>query len=144
MPRIEIDISVQLPFRCELDVLIGHINSGDHLGNDAVIALLNEARTRFLAHCGYPRGTIDGVQLINADLAVNYKSEARYGERIAIEVGIGECLKYGADFVYRVTAVTDGRLVAVAKTAMLLFDYDNKKLMPAPAEFHQRLQRGSR
>lgn len=142
MPRIEIDIPASLPFRCELDVLIGHINSGNHLGNDAVIALLNEARFRFLDHCGYRRGTNDSVQLINADLAVSYKSEAHYGERIAIEVGVGECLKYGADFIYRISDVASGRLVAVAKTAMLLFDYDNKKLVPATAEFHRRLQQG--
>jgi acyl-CoA thioester hydrolase len=144
MPRIEIDIPATLPFRCELDVLIGHINSGNHLGNDAVIGLLNEARFRFLAHCGYQRGASESVKLINADLAVSYKSEAHYGERIAIEVGISEYLKYGADFVYRITELASGRLIAVAKTAMLLFDYDNKKLVPASAEFHRCLQQGCR
>jgi len=140
MPRIEIAIPERLPFRCELDVLIGHVNSARHVGNDAVIGLCNEARFRFLNHCGFVSPHVDGTGLINADLAAIYKSEAHYGERLIFDVGVGELLKYGAEFVYRISCAADNRLIAIVKTTMLLFDYNNKCLVPASTEFHQRLR----
>ena len=140
MPRVEIAVPDPFPFRCELDVLIGHVNSANHVGNDAVIALCNEARLRFLAHCGFTRERIGNAGLINADLAAIYKSEAHYGERLVFEVGVGELLKYGADFVYRISSAADGRVIAIVKTAMLLFDYDKKCLAPASAQLHEKLR----
>ena len=141
MPRVEIAVPEQLPFRCELDVLIGHVNSAGHLGNDALIGLCNEARFRFLAHCGFARERVGGAGLINADLAAIYRSEAHYGERLVFEVGVGELLKYGADFVYRISSAADGRLIAIVKTAMLLFDYNRKCLVPATTDFHACLSK---
>ncbi|CAH0992597.1 hypothetical protein SIN8267_02730 [Sinobacterium norvegicum] len=140
MARIDIQLPDYFDFSTTLDIHISHINRGDHLGNDALISLLNEARCRYLADKGVDNMRILGSQLINADLAVAYKSEARYGEQLEIEIQANEFQKYGCDFVYRISEKSSGRLVALAKTAMLTFDYDNNALTPAPDGFEAFFQ----
>jgi 4-hydroxybenzoyl-CoA thioesterase len=100
-----------------------------------MISCLNEARLAFMhSRFGDPY-TVDGAAMINADLAVEYKAEAYHGDRLRIEVAASDFHKYGCDFVYRVSCVSDKRIVALAKTGMLLFDFDNKKLKAAAPSF---------
>ena len=93
-----------------------------------------------LERFGHPYG-LEGAMMINADLAVEYRSEAFHGDRLCIEVEATDFHKYGCDFVYRVSCKTDGRVVAIAKTGMLFFDYQQKKLQEAPAAFVAAVKR---
>jgi acyl-CoA thioesterase FadM len=141
MARVEIKLPDHFEFSTTLDIHISHINRADHLGNDSLISLLNEARCRYLDDKGVVNMLILGSQLINADLAVVYKSEVLYGEQIVIDIQANEFQQYGCDFVYRVSEKKTGRLVALAKTAMLTYDYDHKVLSPAPAGFKAFFQK---
>jgi acyl-CoA thioester hydrolase len=135
MGRITVAVPDHFDFAMEMDVPIAFINRGNHLGNDSLVSCLNEARLAFMqARFGDPY-TVDGAAMINGDLAVEYKAEAYHGDRLRIEVAANDFHRYGCDFVYRVTCVGDGRLVALAKTGMLLFDFDKKQLKEAPPAF---------
>lgn len=134
MARVDIPLPDTFAFHTELDIYTGHINRGQHLANEALVSLLNEARLRFCAERARQHPELAQLNWINADLAVIYRSEARYGERLSISLACRDFGRYGCDFIYRVTAAGDARLIAVAKTAMLLFDYQAQKLQQAPAE----------
>lgn len=135
MAKITIDLPDRFPFSTELDVYIEHINAGQHLANERLVALLNEARMRYMASLPLKENGIDPAGFIGADLAVLYKAEARYGDRLKIEVAATDFSKYGCDFVYRVTNLKTGQLCAIAKTAMLTFDYRENRLKAVPANF---------
>jgi acyl-CoA thioester hydrolase len=128
MSRVVIDLPSSFPFSTEMDVRIQHINRGNHVGNDAMIAFLNEARLRYMPE---QINTLrdSHIWMINADLAVIYKSEAFYGEVLKVEVVADEFHKVGFDLFFRVTEKTTGREVAHAKMAMLLFDSNTRKLV---------------
>lgn len=135
MGRIRVAVPDHFGFAMEMDVPIAFINRGNHLGNDSLVSCLNEARLAFMqVRFGDPY-TVDGAAMINADLAVEYRAEAYHGDRLRIEVVANDFHRYGCDFVYRVSCVGDGRLIALAKTGMLLFDFDKKKLQEAPPAF---------
>lgn len=135
MARVKVVMPSRFDFSIVMPIPIAFINRGNHLGNDSLIACLNEARIAFmLAQFGEPYG-VKGAMMINADLAVEYKSEAYHGDQLRIEVAADDFHKYGCDFVYRVSCVSDGRVVALAKTGMLLFDFEQKKLQEALPEF---------
>jgi acyl-CoA thioester hydrolase len=135
MARIHIHLPDHFSFAFEMDVPIAFINRGNHLGNDSLVSCLNEARIAFMmARFGQPYG-IDGAVMINSDLAVEYKSEAHHGDRLRIEVAADDFYKYGCDFVYRVTCVADARVVALAKTGMMLFDVESRKPVSVPDGF---------
>lgn len=135
MARISVQLPEQFGFAMEMAVPVAFINRGNHLGNDSLVSCLNEARLAFMqARFGHPYA-VDGAAMINADLAVEYKAEAYHGDRLCIEVAACDFHRYGCDIVYRVTCVQDGRLVALAKTGMLLFDLEQKRLQEVPAGF---------
>jgi acyl-CoA thioesterase FadM len=98
------------------------------MGNDSLVGMLNEARTRYFNQLDFASLEKDGKGLINADLAVIYRSEAKHGEVLVFEVAAQAFQKHGCDFIYRVTERDSGRLIALAKTAMLMFDYKTNKL----------------
>ncbi|MCB1616327.1 MAG: thioesterase family protein [Pseudomonadales bacterium] len=135
MARIEIKLPEKFTFSTDMVIPVAFINRGDHLGNDSLVSCLNEARIRYLATVLDKDCQVNGFTMINADLAVNFRSEAYYGEVLRIEVAASDFGRYGCDLVYRVTEKKSGRLVAEAKTAMLCFDFQAKKLVLAPEGF---------
>jgi acyl-CoA thioester hydrolase len=141
MSRVQIDLPEQFSFCVELPVMISHVNRGDHLGNDQLIGLLNEARIRFMAAKQVNEYHEKGHLFVNADLAVVYKSEARYREMLKIEMAASQFHKYGCDIVYRVTEKISTRPVAYAKTAHIMLDPDTGKPTEAPPSLKQNLTR---
>ena len=135
MARVEINMIEQFVFETQLDVRITDLNYGNHVGNDSHISLLHEARARFLAHFNLSEQDIDGKRLTLADLAVNFKSQAFYGNRLKFQVGIGEFNKYGFDLFYRVSNAEDNRLVLQAKTGMVFVDQSRKHVQRVPESF---------
>jgi Predicted thioesterase len=59
-------------FRTDLTVQARDINYGNHLGHDAAVSLLHEARRRWLAAAGYDEVGHGGAGLIMLELEVHY------------------------------------------------------------------------
>ena len=135
MARIKLDLPERFPFSTELRVRITDVNYGGHMGNDALLGLLHEARVQFLAHYGLSELDICGAGIIMADSVIVYKSEAFPGERLELAVTVADFNRYGCDFVYRVTEKTTGREVARAKTGIVFFDYQQRAIQKVPQPF---------
>jgi acyl-CoA thioester hydrolase len=139
MARVKIALPAAFLFATTLPVRITDLNYGGHLGNDALLSLLHEARVQFLAAVGaqeVDRATQLGF--IMADVAIEYKAEAFYGDVLHFEVGANDLNKYGFDIVYLVKNQA-GKEVARAKTGMLCFDYNTRKLRGLPPELAAQL-----
>ncbi|KAA9333190.1 thioesterase [Hymenobacter busanensis] len=139
MARIKVTLPEAFSITIELPVRITDLNYGAHLGNDALVSVLHEARVQFLRQMQlteFDPATKQG--LIMADLAVEYKGEGFYGDVLRIHMAATDLHKYGFDVVYHVQT-TAGRDIARAKTGMLCFDYNTRKLAPLPADAAQRL-----
>lgn len=138
MQRVNIRFPGMVHFTTELEILIGHINYGKHLGNDAVLSLVHEARIRFLDHLGYTEFDLEGVSLIMADAAIRFRSEAFHGEVMLLELSVGELSTVGFDLYYNMKNKSTGEVVAEVKTGMICFDYDSKKISRLPGAFINR------
>jgi acyl-CoA thioester hydrolase len=135
MNRVMLELPEQLQFSTDIAVRISDINYGGHLGHDAIISLMHEARVRFLRHHDFSESAIDGVGLIMTDLIVQYKAEVFYGDILTIEVDVQAFNKYGCDFVYRVVNRERGTEVARAKTGIVFFDYAKRRIVGIPQSF---------
>ena len=101
MGRVKLDLPEGLDFSTEIAIRITDINYGGHLASDAVMALIHEARVRFLRDHGFSELDAGGPGLIMRDAAIVYQSEALYGEVLSVEVGVGGFSRVGCDFFYR-------------------------------------------
>ena len=73
------------------------------------------------------------------DAAIQYKAEGLYGDELIIEIGVMDFTKKGCDFVYRLTNKKTQKIVALAKTGIVFYDYKNKKVVSVPANFQIKL-----
>jgi acyl-CoA thioesterase FadM len=135
MARVKVALPDTFPFRTEIPVRITDLNYGGHLGNDALLGILHEARVHFLRSIGLENDydPISKLGLIMVDVAVEYKGEAFHGDVLRLDIAPADASKYGFDVVYHVHN-QNGKEIARAKAGMLCFDYNVRKLRLLPPE----------
>jgi YbgC/YbaW family acyl-CoA thioester hydrolase len=141
MPRIKIDMFENMLTVIPVSIRISDINYGNHVGNDAFVSIIHEARMQWLRQYGYTELDIEGAGLIMTDLAIQFKTEAFYGELIDIRLFAGDLSQVGFCLSYQLitTRNNDTILLANAKTSMVCFDYSVKKIVPLPGKLHEIL-----
>lgn len=134
MARIKIDIPDNEITTLRISVRISDINYGNHVGNDAFVSIIHEARLQWLQQNNFTEIDIAGTGLIMSDLAFEFKNEAFYGEEIFIKLSAGEISRVSFDLYYHLTTMRNNEtiLLARAKTGMVCYDYQNKKVVAVP------------
>ena len=135
MSRIKIELPKQIMFTTEIDVRISDINYGGHLGNDALVSLIHEARVRFLAKCDCSEKDVFGKSIIMTDLAITYQNEVFYGEKVIIDIYPYDIKRCSFDLYYNLKNIEQSKEIARAKTQMTFFNYAKKTVVPIPIPF---------
>ncbi|MBO9150860.1 acyl-CoA thioesterase [Chitinophaga sp. GCM10012297] len=140
MARVKIDMPAAFAFSTSIPVRITDVNYGGHLGNDAIVSILHESRMQYLRSLGCSELEFFGTGLIMSDLAIVYKGEGFYGDTLTVEVTAGELSSVGFDLFYRLSTTRDGKIlvIAEAKTGMVCFDYQARKVARLPEPFKQQ------
>jgi len=103
-----------------------------------MISLLHEARLRYLHNYDFSEFNIGGVGLMVTDIVVSFVSESFVADRLTFKVGITDFNKYGCDFVYLVVNESQNKVVAKAKTGIVFFDFDERRISRVPPVFYER------
>lgn len=142
MARIKIELPANFVFSTTIPVRITDVNYGGHVGNDSILSMLHEARMQLLSSRGYSELSLEGVSLIMADVAIEFKAELFYGEEVIASVAATEFSKVGFELYYKLEKEVEGarKLVATAKTGMICFNYDTRKVAAVPALAAEKLQ----
>ena len=141
MARVRIVLPDIFSFSTSIPIRITDLNYGEHVGNDTVLSFIHEARMQFLMHHGYTEMKFAGVSMIMSDVAIEFKNELFYGDVVTASVAVGEISKVGFELYYKLEKKEEGKikLVATAKTGMVCYDYDLKKIVAIPDEAKERL-----
>ena len=145
MARVKINLPEKFLFSCTIPIRITDINYGGHVGNDSLLSIIHEARLQFLKSLEYTEMQFAGAGLIMADAAIEFKKELFYGDTIIVSIGVGEISKVGIVLFYKLekeSLLKDGKdkiVVAIAKTGMVCYDYEKKKIVAVPEEVKNKL-----
>jgi acyl-CoA thioester hydrolase len=142
MARIKLEIPEKVIGTFLIPVRISDINYGNHVGNDAFVSLVHEARVQWLQQYGYTELSVEGIGLIMSDLALEFKSESFYGDVVELLLGVSDISRVGFDLYYQLFAKRDtgNILLANAKTGMVCYDYEAKKVAPVPEKLKAILE----
>jgi acyl-CoA thioesterase FadM len=132
MPRIQLEEQPAYAFRHDLTVRATDINYGGHLGTEAAVGLLHEARARPFREIGLLSVQISqgATGLAIADLAVNLKREASVFDELCVESHLGEMTQKSIRLFQRIAR--DGELLVLAETGLVAFDYESRRPVPLP------------
>jgi len=142
MARVKIDLPDKRLCEIPLNIRITDLNYGNHVGNDAVVSILHEARVQLLNLGGFTELSVGGCGLIMADLTVEYIRELFYGDKLIISIACGEISRIGFELFYEIKAMRDDMTftAAKAKTGMVCYDYLEKRVARVPDDFITFLQ----
>ena len=128
MPENFLDLSIKIPVR------ITDINYGDHVGNDAIVSIVHEARVQFLQHHNFTELNIEGIGLIMAELQIEFKNESFYKDIIEVKIGVGQLTNVGFELFYHLKTFRNNSevIIANAKTGMVCYNYEIKKVVAIP------------
>lgn len=138
MSRIRITLPSSFSFTATIPVRITDLNYGNHVGNDAILSIIHEARMQFLTHHGFSELNCGGVGLIMSDVGIEFKKEVFYGDVLEINIAATDLSSIGFDLYYQLLK-TDKTLVAAAKTGMICYNYEQKKIAQVPAIVREKL-----
>jgi acyl-CoA thioester hydrolase len=138
MARIEIATPAAYVYTTDIPIRIGDINRGNHLAHDAVLAIMEEARTRFIRSLGSADERIDSTSLIVVDAGIIYRKQGFYGQTLRVEIALADFSRKGCDIIFRISNAETGDEMVRAKTGVLFFNYREQKVAPVPEAFRKR------
>lgn len=141
MARTKIQLPDNFNFTAIVPIRITDINYGGHTGNDSILSILHEARVQFLRAYGYEETNMAGVGLIMSDVVIDFKNESFYGDTLTIQVTATNFERFNFDIFYKVETKRGEKTlpVANAKTGMVCFNYDARKIALIPEGVAEKL-----
>jgi acyl-CoA thioester hydrolase len=140
MARVKLQLPETFVFSTEIPIRITDINYGGHVGNDSILSLLHEARMQFFQAFGYTEMNLAGVGIIMADAAIEFKGEAFYGDVLKAYVTAEEFSRIGFNLYYKLVKGKEKSVVVLAKTGMVCFDYEKRKVVAVPQEAVEKMK----
>ena len=130
-------------FKTMLEVQIGDINYGGHVGNERYLLFAQETRLRFLQAIGQSEVNFGSFGLVLTESHVEYFHELFRGDKLEISLSITPPSRASFDCYYVISVNRNNQLLiaAVIKTAMVCFDYHERKVKSIPTSISEQLSR---
>lgn len=140
MSRIKLPKPQPVIFRTSMQVSVDHLNYGNHVGNHHFLVYAHEARLRWLQSLSLSEMQVeDHLGLIMSDSAIVYKSQLFWGEEFSVELGVSDLSEISFDLLYHFINQKH-KTIALVKTGMIFFDYENQKMQKAQTQTLEKLQ----
>jgi acyl-CoA thioester hydrolase len=114
-----------------------------HVNNAVYITYLEIAR---FAYCREalslaPELATGPLSFIIARVECNFRSQARLGDELEVRIRLADIGRSSFAFEYEIVQVSDGRVVADARSVQVMYDYARQRSVPVPDEFRARAER---
>ena len=142
MNRVKLKIPNENPqYTAKINVRIGDVNYGGHVGNDAILSIIHEARMQMLRSKGFDEMNAGGNSLIMADVMIAYRGESFYGDLLTVDLYANEITNKSFDIIYNIYTFRDNikTEIAQANTGMVCFDYGTRSIAVMTEELKQSL-----
>jgi len=140
MERVSLEFpNAAVIHRHPLTVRVTDMNYGRHLGHDALVSLLHEARMQAFASLDLPEWDMHGYPSVVVDLTVQYQQEARFPDALVIETAVPDPEGKALTVFHRVTKAETGDVVATARVNKLLIDLAAGRPVAIPDAVKQTL-----
>lgn len=132
MKKVDITEPEKYIFECNFHIRATDLNYGNHMGNEVFLKFAQEARMKFFQHFGYTELDLEGLGTIMADCEIKFMDQGYYNDEVQIEIGISDFGRVGFNLVYKFYNRNSEKVMALIKTAILCYSYDDQKVKSIP------------
>ncbi len=123
-----------------IEVRVGDINYGNHMGNDRALLVFQDARIRYLERIGFSEHNIGyGTGITIRDAHVTYRREVFLHDVLLVDVGIEDVRTMSFNMVYTVRRKSDEAVVFTGSTGIVALNYDSRRPVKIPDEFLEKI-----
>lgn len=135
MPKIKLKEQTHYEFTYNTTINVRDINYGGHMGNDAVISIIHEARMHLLKELGVTELDLGDGQtgLIMNELGVNYKAEGFLFDEITVHSHLDNFTTASFRIYHKITK--NDKTLVLAETGFVTFNYDDHVIVEIPDNF---------
>jgi acyl-CoA thioester hydrolase len=142
------DVEGDFAHRHEVEVRLADTDAMGHVNNASYLTYVEIARVAYYEQVtgnALPIG-VHGAEegMILAEIRMTYRSPAFYGETLLVETRIERIGRTSFGMVHRITAPESrygaGRLVAVADSTLVSYDYTDERPIPVPDEWRAAME----
>ena len=135
MPKIKLAKRDNYEFEYKVTLQVTDINYGGHLGNDALVGIIHEARVNLLTTLGCSEFDLgDGkTGIIMSDLGINYLGEGFLLDELIVYSNINEISNASFRIFHHVTK--KDKTIALAETGVIAFNYNESHIVEIPKVF---------
>ena len=139
MPRIKLKQHPKYAHSTPLKLRVTEINYGGHLGNDAVMGLLHQARVEVLAILGVSEMDLGNGQtgIVQTDCAIVYQGEGFLLDDVLVESLFSEVK--GSTFRMCCRISKGEKTLILAEAGFAGFDYSARRTAPLPENFREAI-----
>ncbi len=123
-----------------IEIRVGDINYGGHMGNDKSLLVFHDARIRYLNHLGFEEGNIGGPGIIMRDAHVAFRKEVFLGDVLTVDIGIEILSLTSFNMLYTVRREKDDAIVFTGSTGLVAFDYEARRPVRIPEIFLDKIK----
>ncbi len=138
MARVKLIYPSKNPiFSTEIPLRITDMNYGNHLGNDAVLSIMHDARDAFFVFNELHRAGNRRMRPYYGRCYDRLQGQGYYGDILKIELFGCEITAHSFDLMYKISTIRNNTYVEIAdaKTGMVAFDYGQNKVTQIPGAF---------
>jgi acyl-CoA thioester hydrolase len=121
------------PYKVTIEVSFRDLDAMGHVNNAVYLSYMETARIKFLVDL-LAVTSLHDLPVIMAEATCTFKAPAFFGEQLTVGVGVSRFGSKSFDMTYRIDA-GDGRLVALAKTVQVMYDYAAAQTIVVPEVF---------
>ncbi|HUQ44062.1 MAG TPA: thioesterase family protein [Candidatus Limnocylindria bacterium] len=142
------DLPGDFAHRHEVEVRLADTDAMGHVNNANYLTYVEIARVAYYEQVtgnALPIGTHGAEEgMILAEIRMTYRSPAFYGETITVETRVERIGRTSFGMVHRMTAPESrygpARLIAVADSTLVSYDYTDERPIPVPDEWRTRME----
>ena len=123
-----------------VEVRVGDINYGGHMGNDKALLVFHDARIAFLKILGFDEKNIGGPGIIMRAAQVTFRKEVFLNDVLVVDVGIENVAPMSFDMIYTVRRGKDNAVVFTGSTGLVAFDYEKRRPVKVPEAFLEKIR----
>ena len=151
--RIEVpadprDLEGDFAHRHAVEVRLSDTDAMGHVNNARYLTYVEIARVAYYEQVtgnALPIGTHGAEEgMILAEIRMTYRSPAFYGETLTVETRVERIGRSSFGMVHRITAPESrygpARLVAVADSTLVSYDYTDERPIPVPDEWRSAME----